>query len=243
MLSTSPCTPGLTPPPQDPTAVWGLRPGRGRGRSSRLAGWTPLAVPRHEGPRGAGAHGPWGSLPTPQSRAAEVERPLPPKNPPPTLGAPDPAPPWRLCPPCPDPVCLVLPERLVSRISPFPPLPGPPGPSLSARGPRGGRLDTTSPPSFGRTGAGRGGGDAGAPRAWAGAGLGGGEAGLQPALRTSPAASFSARAAEPLHAGSGTRLYWGCGYPVFLPQHLPPLPSPPHSSEPLGRSRRGLKQH
>uniref|UniRef100_M3XX70 Uncharacterized protein n=1 Tax=Mustela putorius furo TaxID=9669 RepID=M3XX70_MUSPF len=148
MLSTSPCTPGLTPPAQDPTTVLGLRPGRGRGRSSRLAGWTPVGVPRHEGPRGAGAHGPWGSLPTPQSGAAEVERPLPPGNPPPTLRAPDPAPPWRLRPPCPDPVCLVLPERLVSRISPFPPLPGPPGPSLSARGPRGGRLDTTSPPSF-----------------------------------------------------------------------------------------------
>lgn len=43
----------------------GLRPGRGRGRSSRLAGWTPVGVPRHEEPRGAGAHGPWGSLPTP----------------------------------------------------------------------------------------------------------------------------------------------------------------------------------
>lgn len=222
----------------------GLRPGRARGRGSRLAGWTPVEVPRHEEPRGAGPHGPWGSLPTPP-------RPYPSPEPPrrsalsrprarPQLPGPQTPPrPGDCARPARTRFVWFSPRGLFLEFLPFPSS-RTSGPSLATRGPRGGRLDTTSPPSFGRTGAGRGGGDAGAPRAWAGAGLGGGEAGLRPALRTSPAlrtppaASFSARAEEPLLAGSGTRLYWGCVYPVFRPHHLPPLPSPPHSSIPEG---------
>lgn len=197
--------------PQSPSGLWGSGLGGAEGGAPASGAGLPsvpglgcrvTSSPAEPGRTGLGVPYPH---PSPeQSRQSALSRPW---ARPPTPGAPDGAPPWRLRLPCPNPVCLVLPERLVSRISPFPPLPGPPGPSLSAWLPgalSGGRLDTASPPSFGRTRDGRVGGDAAAPGAWARAGLGrwGREASSQPSgplqRRTPPAASFSARAEEAL---------------------------------------------
>lgn len=148
-----------------------------------------VRVPRHKAPRGA--RRPASGIPTPHPARAEAGLPSRRRARPPLPAGP--APPWRLRPPCPDPVCLVLPERLVSRISPFPPLPGPPRPpSRPAPGARGGRLATAGSPSFGRTGAGPG-RDTGAPGAWA---EWSGEGGLPPP-RTLPPPVLCAAAPLP----------------------------------------------
>lgn len=184
---------GPLPTAQVPHRNLGLWPGRGRGRSSRLEGRTPVGarawVPRHEEPGGAGALGPRDSLPPTQgpSRLGRVLSPA--RELVPHSRGPRPGPARAAAPALPEPGLSGSPrEACFSNfsLSPSSPTYGalPLGPA--PRGPRRGRLDTASPPSFGRTGDGRGGRDSGTPGARAGKDGGVGKGGLQPALRTLP---------------------------------------------------------
>ena len=161
-----------TLPPQSPAGIWGS----GLGGAEGGAPTSGAGLPSVQGPGCRVTRSPaepgrtvFGSpYPLPESRAAEAERPLPTEGPPPYSSGPRPGPALEAAPALPEPGLSGSPrEACFSNFSLSPSsrtsgaLPLGPAP----RGPRGGRLDTASQPSFGRTHDGRVGGDAGAPGA------------------------------------------------------------------------------
>lgn len=154
-LPTSPCTLGLSPPPQYPTGIWGSCLGEAEGGAPASGTGLPsvsglgchVMSPAEPECTGLGAH-----PHPPPSRAAEAERPLPRKSPPPTPGAQTRPRPGGCARPARTRFVWFSPRGLFLEFLLFPlflDLRGPPS-RPAPQGPHGGRLDTASPPSFGR---------------------------------------------------------------------------------------------